>query len=210
MSAPLPPDAAYRLWAPVYDEENALTRLDSLAASWCLADCGDLRVLDAACGTGRRLVFEPDDAPSFACGVDRSFEMLAAGRRAGRPGPFVRGDLLAPPLRGVFDAVSCRLAAGHVSALDALYASLARLLVSGGVLFVTDLHPAAAGAGHARTFRDADGAAHAVAHVVHDLAAHDLAAARAGLRFDARLELFAEGPDGRNGPVHLSLRFRKP
>ena len=145
-----------------------------------------LALLDAACGTARRLVFR-DLAPRLAAGIDLVFEMLARGRRVpGRPAATASADLRALPFPARrFDVVWCRLAAGHLPDLAPLYAELSRVLRPCGYVVVTDFHPEAIRRGHARSFRDAAGTPHAVAHVVHDAAEHEEAAARAGLAFDA-------------------------
>src|SRR5690606_10510343 len=91
------------------------------------------------------------------------------------------------PLRdGVFDLVWCRLVAGHIAGLPALYRELARVCRPGAVLVVTDFHPAAVRAGHERTFRDAAGRIHAVEHHVHEAEDHERAACAAGLALERR------------------------
>lgn len=186
MSAVLKTRDAYRLWSETYDEENPLTTLDTLAVSLLTPDLGGLDLLDAACGTGRRLAFGAN-APRSASGVDLVFEMLVRGRRVpARPRATAASDVRALPFpRARFDVVWCRLAAGHLPALCGLYAEFARVLRPGGFTVVTDFHPEAIRRGHARIFRDASGADHAVEHVVHDAAGHENAATAAGLSFDA-------------------------
>jgi len=140
----------------------------------------------------------PPGVARRAVGVDLVPEMLQAGR-ARRPAgpPLVAGDVTALPLRdGSFDLVWCRLVAGHLPALDGLYRELARVCRPDGCVVVTDFHPAAARAGHDRTFRDAAGRVRAVEHHVHDPEAHERAAAAAGLALDARLDA-AVGPEVR-------------
>lgn len=186
MSAVLAAREAYRLWSETYDVENPLTTLDTIAVSSLTGELEGLDLLDAACGTGRRLVFG-ENAPRSAAGVDLVFEMLAEGRRvSGRPGTTASADLRALPFAAArFDVAWCRLAAGHLPALAPLYAELSRVLRPSGSVVVTDFHPEAIRRGHARIFRDASGAAYAVEHVVHDQAAHEAAAAAAGLSFEA-------------------------
>jgi SAM-dependent methyltransferase len=184
VSAVLPTRDAYRLWSDTYDEENPLTTLDEAAVAMLTPDLAGLDLLDAACGTGRRLVFR-ENAPRSAAGIDLVFEMLARGRRVpGRPAATSAADLRALPFPpGRFDVAWCRLAAGHLPALAPLYAELARVLRPGGCAVVTDFHPEAVRRGHARIFRDARGEAHAVEHVVHEQGDHEKAARAAGLSF---------------------------
>jgi malonyl-CoA O-methyltransferase len=77
--------------------------------------------------------------------------------------------------------VWCRLVLGHLAELEAAYAELARACAGGGQVIVTDFHPAAAAAGHRRTFRDEHGEVHEIEHHVHSRLAHRMAAERAGL-----------------------------
>lgn len=185
MSAVLATRDAYRLWSDTYDEENPLTTLDEAAVKMLTPELAGLDLLDAACGTGRRLVFR-ENAPRSAAGIDLIFEMLARGRRVpGRPSATSAADLRALPFpAGRFDVVWCRLAAGHLPALAPLYAELSRVLRPGGCAVVTDFHPEAIRRGHARIFRDASGTSHAVEHVVHEPDSHEKAARAAGLSFD--------------------------
>ena len=184
---PLGTGPAYRLWAATYDMENPLTTMDSLAVRFFSHDIAGKSLLDAACGTARRLVFPKGHAPKSACGVDLVFEMLAAGHRdPARPRTTASGDLRALPFGAErFDVVWCRLAAGHLLKIAPLYREFGRVLRKGGYAVVTDFHPDAIRRGHARAFRDASGATHVVDHVVHDADAHEAAAREAGLTFDA-------------------------
>jgi SAM-dependent methyltransferase len=219
--ASLPPREAYPLWAPAYDTENALTALDERAAGW-LALPHPGRLLDAACGTGRRLPTRGRESGA-AAGIDLVFEMLAAGR----PGP-VRGRVAAADLHDLpfpsrtFDRVWCRLALGHVEALGAAYRELSRVSRSGAHLLVTDIHPEAVARGLKRTFLGCDGVRREVIHHAHEPDDHTRAATDAGLGFDARLDLAvgeAEQPwfrkvpglfeSERGRPLLLALRFVK-
>lgn len=184
---PLGTRPAYRLWAATYDVENPLTTMDSLAVHFFSHDIEGKDLLDAACGTARRLAFAPGLGPKSSCGVDLVFEMLAAGRHdASRPRTTAGADLRALPFGAeAFDVVWCRLAVGHLLQIAPLYREFARVLRKGGYVVVTDFHPEAIRRGHARAFRDASGAGHVVEHVVHDADAHGAAANAAGLTFDA-------------------------
>jgi SAM-dependent methyltransferase len=187
---PLDPRAAYRLWAATYDVENPLTTLDGRAVEALTPPLEGRSLLDAACGTARRLVF-PHARPRVAVGIDLVFEMLRAGRADPlRPRATAAGELSALPIRAAsVDVVWCRLAAGHLEELEPLYREVARALAPGGVAIVTDFHPDAVRAGHERAFRDALGRRHLVDHFLHTPEAHEAAAKRAGLLLDARIDL---------------------
>lgn len=191
----LAPREAYRLWAPAYENENAISHLEQgLVASLGPSPRG-LRLLDAGCGTGRRLAWT---GAACATGVDLCPEMLAEGRRnpALAEVELVEGDVRALPLPdGVFDLVWCRLVIGHVTELGAAYAELARVAAPGAAVIVTDFHAAAHAAGHRRTFRNG-GEVHEVAHHVHAAEAQIEAANRANLTLRAQSE-GAIGPEVR-------------
>ncbi|MBL8113366.1 MAG: class I SAM-dependent methyltransferase [Acidobacteria bacterium] len=162
-------------------DERAVTRLSPASFT---------RLLDAGCGTGRRIRGIPRAArvPGAAVGIDLVPEMLAQGQDL--RGGLAAGDLLRLPLTAeAFDLVWCRLAVGHVAGLSRFYGELARVLTPTGTLLVTDVHPEAAGAGHRRTFRTRDGALHEVIHHVHTIAAHHAAAGHHGLVVEEAIEL---------------------
>ncbi len=196
--APLAPREAYPLWAPTYDGENVLSALDERAARALTPPLPGLVLLDAACGTARRLVFRPGEGPRVAVGVDLVCEMLLRARLdASRERRLLAGDLRALPVaRGAFDVAWCRLAAGHLPSLERLYDGLALALGPGGAALVTDFHPEAVRRGHVRAFRDGAGTARLVEHHVHEAARHEGAAGVAGLELERRLDL-APGPEAR-------------
>lgn len=191
-AAPEPPLAvrdAYRLWAPTYERETGMTRLDEIAVERLSPRAG-LRLLDAGCGTGRRL-----PPGRSAVGVDLVFEMLAAGSR---PPGLLNADLLHLPFAsGAFDLVWCRLAIGHVKELRGAYRELARVAAPRATLVVTDVHPDSVRSGHTRDFDAPDGRRRSVAHHLHEEAEHAAAAAAAGLAVEETLSL-AIGPEIRS------------
>lgn len=189
---PIPAREGYRIWADRYDAETAVSALDERCVARLTPPLDGRALLDAGCGTGRRL--PPPGAHVRAVGADLTFAMLAAGR-ATRPGAaLVNAELRALPFRdATFDVVWCRLVLGHLPSVDAAYGELARVCRAGGRVIVTDFHPAAAHAGHTRTFRDADGRLHAIEHFIHEVADHDRAARAARLRRAEHVEM-AVGP----------------
>jgi malonyl-CoA O-methyltransferase len=174
----LSPAQGYARWAPTYGETVVTALETSVVASIDLPLAGR-RVLDVGCGTASRFAPALRAGAALVAGVDLTPAMLA---RATDRGLLAAADVRALPIAdGMFDVVWCRLVLGYVAELAAAYAELARACTPGGVVLVTDFHPAAAAAGHRRTFRDADGELHEVENHVHDVPAHRLGAARAGL-----------------------------
>jgi malonyl-CoA O-methyltransferase len=172
----LSPKDAYRLWAPTYADETAISFLESELTADLTPPLQNLRLLDAGCGTGRRLA---GSGAALAVGVDLSPEMLAAGSA---PNPGVKtlvADIRDLPLPDDgFDVIWCRLVIGHLPACTPVYRELGRVAAPGARLIVTDFHPAAYAAGHRRTFRRG-AAVCEIEHHVHDLDRH-VASARVG------------------------------
>src|SRR5438067_3944428 len=166
----------YRLWAPSYGRVTVVSLLERAAVAALGVPTAGRRLLDAGCGTGRRLAAA--DA-ALRVGVDLAPEMLALGASDLALGA---ADVRALPFAaGAFDVVWCRLVIGHVRELDTVYAELARVSAPGGDIVVSDLSAEAVAAGHRRTFRDARGAVHELEHFVHPVRAQADAARRAGL-----------------------------
>jgi malonyl-CoA O-methyltransferase len=179
------------MWAPGYEPENAVTFLeDNLVRALGPSPAGK-RLLDAGCGTGRRLV---ETGALRAVGVDLSPEMLEQGRANHRlaAATLIEGDICDLPLAGAgFDLVWCRLALGHVADLELAYRELARVTQPRGEVIVTDFHPAAHAAGHRRRFRVGEDVFE-VLHHCRSKDEHAEAARKAGLN----LREWAEAPIG--------------
>lgn len=171
----LEPTEAYRIWAPTYAEETVISTLDEALASELSPPLEGQRLLDAGCGTGRRLA--PQNAAS-AVGVDLCFEMLAAAM-ANR---VALADVSALPFPDqAFDVVWCRLVLGHLVDPQPAYGELARVCRIGGKVLVSDFHAEAVARGHRRSFRDRTGREYEVVHHARDAASHNRMGVAAGL-----------------------------
>lgn len=178
----LPARVAYRLWAPHYDAETAMSHLESETIASLEVATQGRSLLDVGCGTARRL--RGSDAAT-SVGVDLTFEMLA---QAGAE-HVAAADVRALPFADAsFDVTWCRLVLGHVSDLGAAYTELARVCRENGSVVVSDVAVEAAQAGHKRTFSDSAGGTHEVEHFVHSTGQHLVAAARAGLELARRAD----------------------
>jgi malonyl-CoA O-methyltransferase len=172
---------AYRLWAPSYSAETAISQIDDELVAALTPPLAGLRLLDAGCGTGRRLL---DVDAEQAVGIDVSAEMLRAGARQLADRSRIRtvmGDVRALPFADAsFDVAWCRLVIGHVPDCRPVYSELARVVAPNGRVIVSDFHAIAYAAGHRRRFRAGE-QVHEVEHYVHDLPTQLQAAAGVGL-----------------------------
>ncbi|HUL48500.1 MAG TPA: methyltransferase domain-containing protein [Gemmatimonadales bacterium] len=194
MTAPLPADRAYRLWAATYDVENPVTALDQMAIERLTPQLAGTVLLDAGCGTGRRMSRARSSGAASVIGIDRVHAMLVHGKRQHPDMNLVRGDFRQLPFQNRhFDVVWCRLAIGHCPDLEAAYRELARVTRRPGALVITDFHPVAAERGLQRSFRDETGALHVVVHHVHAARDHERAALAAGLALETIVD-YAVGP----------------
>jgi malonyl-CoA O-methyltransferase len=174
------PQQAYRLWAPTYAGETVVSFLDEELAVALSPALEGKRLLDAGCGTGRRLA---RIETALAIGIDASQDMLMAGGA----GCVAVADLRALPFPPQsFDIVWCRLVLGHLVDPLPAYRELARVCRIRGFLFASDFHADAVAAGHRRRFRDQQGMVHEVEHHVHDAGAHIDMAARAAFAVKAQ------------------------
>jgi malonyl-CoA O-methyltransferase len=152
ISAPLHVSAAegYALWADTWDATpSPIAALEHRALLPWVAPLRPKRAIDVGCGTGRWT------ARLSAIGLDASPAMLqVAAVKPGLHGRLAVANAAALPIAsGVADLVLCALTFGHIRDQAGALAEFARVLQPGGVLLLTDFHPAAAAQGWRRTFR---------------------------------------------------------
>jgi len=173
---------AYPLWAANYSAETAVSSIENELVAALTPPLAGLRLLDAGCGTGRRL---REVQAEQAVGIDSCREMIAAGAPDLKGHARVKAliaDVRAMPFAdGSFDVVWCRLVIGHVADAGSVYGELARVTAPGGRVIVSDFHEDAYARGHRRTFRAHDGVVE-VQHHVHSLSAQLRYARDAGLQ----------------------------
>lgn len=208
----------YRLWAPTYSDETAISFLENRLVESMTPDLSGLRLLDAGCGTGRRL---RNTGAAKAVGLDQSYEMLSVG------GDIADRDLVHGDVRNMpfaeksSDVIWCRLVLGHLPHIEPAYSEFARVAGDRATVIVSDFHPSAWDAGHRRTFRYGDDLVE-LEHYVHRSDQHIQAARAAGFELleireakigdEVRLFYDAAGrldsyPRDRGLPVVLALSF---
>jgi SAM-dependent methyltransferase len=174
--------AGYAAWSGSYDRPgNPIIAIEEPAV-WAMLDRLPVgRALDAACGTGRHGRHLAEVGHKVA-GVDLSSEMLTVARTGLVGSALAEADLRALPLpEGSFDLVVCGLALAHVADLDAAVAEIARVLVRGGHLVISVLHPFQAHLGWHAPFEDGLGRRGFVREHTHGHADYLAAFRRGGL-----------------------------
>lgn len=218
--------AGYRRWAAVYDAPgNSLLAHEGPVVRAILERSEGEPVLDAACGTGRHLRWLHAQGRRVV-GIDQSQEMLA--RAAAKvPGADLQvGDLLALPVAAHSVAGTiCALALEHVADLNGAYGEFARVVLPGGWVVTSSLHPLVSQVlGWGTWFADDEGRGDVESHL-YSLSDHLNAAVSAGLQVAECVEvpldstwLASRPPQVATGwpiahdglPLVLVLRFINP
>ena len=136
---------AYNDWSSSYDQDQNLTRdLDQQAVRKFLKGSRFSAILEAGCGTGKNTAFFTEIGDQVT-GTDFSRGMLQKARLkiASPHVRFLISDLISPwPFaEKVFDLVTFSLVLEHIKDLPFSFSEAARALSSGGMLFVSELHP---------------------------------------------------------------------
>ena len=154
----LPAQKAYRLWAESYDRQpdNLMFELDRDAVSGLLenVDLQGKRVLDIGCGTGRIWPLLQERGAAGIVGCDASSEML--DRLLAKLPQAEVHRVLGPELpflpNGCFDLAISTLTLAHLEEPVRHFREWSRILLPGGGLLITDLHPKGLVRGAQRSF----------------------------------------------------------
>ena len=136
---------AYNSWAVQYDSNNNKTRdLESIALQNTLKDIHFNNCLEVGCGTGKNTAWLIKKA-KYLMAVDLSEEMLKRAKEKVTSGniEFRQADITRSWSFGnrVYDLVTFSLVLEHISNLDHVFSEAAKLLRSGGYLYLGELHP---------------------------------------------------------------------
>jgi len=136
----------YARWSETYDaQDNPLIILEEPLVRALVGDVRGLTVADIGCGTGRHTVHLAE-AGARVTAVDFTPEMMAQAieKTKGQEVRFVTHDVKERlPLEGnAFDRVLCCLVLEHISDMDAVIGEMARICRPGGLVLISDLHPA--------------------------------------------------------------------
>jgi ubiquinone/menaquinone biosynthesis C-methylase UbiE len=205
---------AYDRWSASYDEDiNATRDLDGVVLRRSGLPLGGSSVLELGCGTGKNTRWLAEQASSVIA-FDFSAGMLARARAA-VDAAHVRFEVQDirerwPVGDASMDVVVGNLVLEHIADLSPVYANAARVLRSGGALYLCELHPYRQLRGGQAHFTDVESGStvHVPAHV-HTVSEYVNGGIEAGLRLAHLGEWHDEGVPTGTAPRLLSVRFQK-
>ena len=136
---------AYDEWAGQYDSNENKTRdLDRKATIEMLTGLNFQQVLEIGCGTGKNTEWLITRAKEIMA-IDFSEGMLAKARQKinSNKVEFLLADLNStwPVNDKQFDLVTCNLVLEHIKNLNSVFRQAYGKLKTGGIFFVSELHP---------------------------------------------------------------------
>lgn len=136
---------AYAEWAATYDADRNLTRdLDRQVTQSLLQNLRVKFVLEIGCGTGKNTALLASIGRKVQA-IDFSEEMLEIARDKSefQNVTFTRADIRErwPCAEQSADLITFNLVLEHVADLSFVFAESARVLINGGRVFVSELHP---------------------------------------------------------------------
>ncbi|HUU82562.1 MAG TPA: methyltransferase domain-containing protein [Phycisphaerae bacterium] len=201
----LPVREGYDRWSEVYDTDgNPLFVLEEPIVRRWLSDVGGRRVADIGCGTGRHTRWLVEAGASVVAldlstgMMQRAVEKIGRGRvlfcRHALPTPLPLAD-------GSCDHVLFALVGEHVEQLTEAFADFRRVLVPGGSVIMTALHPAMNLAGLTARFWDPhDGSEVRVSAFEPTMSDYLMAVLKAGLEVTEIVERKADEETARVAP----------
>jgi ubiquinone/menaquinone biosynthesis C-methylase UbiE len=136
----------YELWSEVYDtEKNPLIEMEEKPLLAMIGNVKGRLILDAGCGTGR-ISLKLLKKGAIVKGIDISNKMLAKAKEKCKKYKGISEFKLAsiykiPYRKNMFDMVICSLIISHLRNLNRAIKEMARVLRSGGLMIISDLHP---------------------------------------------------------------------
>lgn len=168
------PAAGYDIWASDYDAQpdNLMLALDEKLFSELLngIDINNKVVADIGCGTGRHWQKILDAGPAKLIGFDVSENMLAMLQKKFPKAAthLIKEHSLQPLQDQSCDVIISTLTIAHIENVTAALQEWARILKPGGIILLTDYHPAALAKGARRTF-SSNGKTIAVKNHIHPI-----------------------------------------
>jgi ubiquinone/menaquinone biosynthesis C-methylase UbiE len=136
---------AYDEWAEQYDTNTNKTRdIEAYALKQTLGERSFTNILEVGCGTGKNTSFLADRTQQMMC-VDLSEEMLRRAKLKSQNGKihFQIMDITNTWTVGntMFDLITFSLILEHIASLDHVFSETVRHLMSGGFVYIGELHP---------------------------------------------------------------------
>lgn len=206
--------AAYNDWAETYDINPNPTRdLAAEALRQVNLSLAGRKVIEVGCGTGRNTPWLAERAAKLV-GLDFSEEMLARARaRINDPRvSFMQHDARAtwPLADSSADVVIAMLILEHVEHLAPVFSEAARVLTTGGELFVCELHPMRQHAGGQAQFSNSrTGERQRVTAFLHDVSDYVNGALACGFELQHIGEWRDADAPASSDPRLLSLLLRR-
>ncbi len=202
---------AYNAWASQYDTNQNKTRdLEAKSLRETLHAIDVDRCLEIGCGTGKNTRWLTEKAKHITA-VDLSEEMLAKAKAKVQTDrvTFRQADITTEWVfaEGVYNLVVFSLVLEHIEHLEPIFEKAARVLQSGGYLYIGELHPFKQYSGSKARF-DTEAGTHIVSCFNHHVSDFIQAARTHGLTVSSFDEYFDD--DDRNSiPRILTILFRK-
>ncbi len=132
----------YKIWSKTYDkEQNILIQVEEPVVKSILKKFTPGAALDAACGTGRYSAFLNSIGHNVT-GIDISDDMLKLAKKKNKNINFIQGDLNTLPFENEkFNLVVCGLAIHYVTNIDEVIKELTRVVLPGGYIVISSVHP---------------------------------------------------------------------
>ncbi|HEY5122444.1 MAG TPA: class I SAM-dependent methyltransferase [Ignavibacteria bacterium] len=136
---------AYDIWSKQYDTDNNKTRdLEAQALKTTLGDIHFDTCLEIGCGTGKNTEWFITKAKKITA-VDLSSEMLAKAKERVNSDriQFQQADITKnwTFINGKYELVSFSLVLEHIENLENIFGEVSKIIVSGGYVYIGELHP---------------------------------------------------------------------
>ena len=203
---------AYAEWAHTYDNDLNLTRdLDEQVMRQTFGGARYQAVLEIGCGTGKNTALLAGISDSVQA-LDFSEAMMEQARRRipSANVNFTIADITDtwPVAASSINLISCNLVLEHIENLSSIFAEAARVLVTGGLFFVSELHPFRQYRGTQASFQR-QGETRTIDAFVHDITDFIEAALSHQLTLETINEWRHE-QDRDKPPRLISFLFKKP
>jgi ubiquinone/menaquinone biosynthesis C-methylase UbiE len=201
---------AYNNWSAQYDQNDNKTRdLEAKALMSMLAGRSFRNCLEIGCGTGKNTVSLLTICEQITA-VDFSEKMLEIAKQKINTGRvvFTKADIQDEWTFGhQFDLVTFSLVLEHIQHLERVFSQASKALVTGGILYVGELHPFKQYTGSKARFNEGN-ETHVVQCYNHHISDFTNAAKKNGLTI-IDLQEFFDDDDRDNIPRILSILLQK-